>query len=137
MPTTRKYYLANRSKLLQAAKEKYKKNPEKHIEASKAWQAKNPERVLWNTARARARKMGIAFNLKVEDIVIPEKCPIFGVLMTSPGRYAPTIDRIDNTKGYTPENIQVLSKLANQMKSSATPEELVLFSKYFYNIFQQ
>ena len=67
------------------------------------------------------------------DIIIPEKCPILEVpfVLGSKGdyEYTPTIDRIDNSKGYTKDNIQVISKKANSMKNSASLEELKIFCK--------
>jgi hypothetical protein len=31
---------------------------------------------LWERAKARARERGIAFDLEIGDIVIPERCPV-------------------------------------------------------------
>jgi hypothetical protein len=47
------------------------------------------------------------------------------------GRHdSPSIDRKDNTKGYTKDNVWVISQLANQMKSNATPEQLRAFARW-------
>jgi hypothetical protein len=39
-----------------------------------------------------------------------------------------SIDRIDNTKDYTKDNIQIVSKIYNMIKARNTDEEMKLFA---------
>ena len=84
---------------------------------------------ILNRAKSRASKTGKKFNLELTDIQIPEICPVFKVPMK--GKYAPSIDRIDSSKGYVKGNIHIISWRANSLKSDATPEELKQLSDYF------
>jgi hypothetical protein len=43
---------------------------------------------------------------------------------------SPSIDRIDSTKGYTPDNIQIISWKANRIKGYATLQELEMLLAY-------
>lgn len=43
---------------------------------------------------------------------------------------SPSLDRIDNNRGYTKDNIQVISQCANAMKGAATWGELKMFAKW-------
>lgn len=84
-------------------------------------------------AKRRASLKGIDFDISEDDIVIPERCPILEVplVIGTKGNYeySPSLDRIDNGKGYIKGNIQVISKKANSMKNSATLTELKAFCK--------
>lgn len=88
---------------------------------------------MLNRTKERAVQKGIEFSLKIEDIIIPDKCPILEVPLVIGTKdnyeYTPSIDRIDNSKGYTKDNIQIMSKKANSMKNSASIEELEKFCK--------
>jgi hypothetical protein len=99
----------------------------------------DPRKFMLRNARGRAAKKGIPFDLRLEDIHIPEKCPILGLKLGASGKCSgpssPTLDRIVPEGGYVPQNIQVLSSRANMMKSDASPEELVAFSRYMLSIY--
>lgn len=98
--------------------------------------SQTPEWKMFQRAKRRALKKGLEFNIELSDIVIPDRCPILGITLNMnsgrSGAYknSPSLDRIDNTKGYVKGNIQVLSQEANAMKHSASSEELILFAKW-------
>lgn len=145
----RRYYQANKEKKRRQAKEWEARNPEKmresrrrqsarrrslglDVEARKKWEANNRPYILWNAARQRAKKSGVAFEIIRDDVVIPDVCPILGLKIDvlERGRMnpcSPSLDRIDPVKGYVPGNVWVISWQANRMKSDASPEELKLF----------
>jgi hypothetical protein len=84
--------------------------------------------LLWQYASIRAAQRGLDFTIAIDDIIIPEFCPVFGMrLERGVGQavaQSPSIDRKDPTKGYTKENIWVISRRANIIKSDATLNEL-------------
>ena len=90
------------------------------------------KQILLRTKK-RAESKNIDFNLDESDIIIPKVCPILEVplIIGTKGNYeySPSIDRIDNTKGYIKGNVQIISKKANSMKNSASQEELIKFCK--------
>lgn len=94
---------------------------------------------MWQRAKQRAKRLGREFNLRPEDIVIPEVCPVLGLrLVTHKGKSgafpdSPALDRIDNARGYTLDNVRVISQRANQMKGDASAEELRVFARYIIN----
>jgi hypothetical protein len=131
--------------LAEAAKEYYWKNPEKHRAYANSRQKinaalffkrkkKNPSNYLYICAKSRAKKKGIHFDLKPEDIIIPKLCPVLGIkLRFSKGcatDFSPTVDRIIPTLGYIPSNIVVISKRANRIKGDATAAEMYTIAKW-------
>jgi hypothetical protein len=104
----------------------------KHGEARK--NAHTPRYEMWSHASVRARKRGVPFDIELEDIFIPETCPLLGVdLAISKGCGAepnsPTLDKIVPELGYTKGNVWVISHRANTIKSDASLEELKLLTK--------
>lgn len=114
------------------------KNPEACHAIQKKWVEKNPEKVILISIKARAKRDGIPFDLTVDDIVIPDVCPVFNVPIArnnkiGPGSFSPSVDRIIPSLGYIKGNIQIISHLANSMKQNATPEQLNQFADWIKN----
>lgn len=108
-------------------KEYYKLNPEEKLNKNLDWKLRNPNKFLYNSCKQRAKKLNIEFKITADDIKVPEFCPILNRKLEFGTQYSPSVDRIDNSKGYVPNNIIVISQLANRMKNSATEQELRLF----------
>lgn len=108
-------------------KANYRLNKADKLNKNKLWKEANPHKFLYNSCRQRAKAAGIEFSLTPEDIFVPDLCPVFLVPMKFATRFAPSVDRVDNGKGYHKDNIVVISLLANKMKNCATKEELDLF----------
>lgn len=86
---------------------------------------------LYRSAKARAKKKGIAFNITPEDIIIPECCPVFGFKFSDDDRWCrPSIDRIDSDLGYLRGNIDVISLKANTLKGNGTISDFEQIIKY-------
>ena len=95
---------------------------------------KTNEELIWDRSKQSAQQRGLEFNLDIEDIIIPEYCPLLNIKLTF--KFTPetrdsyySIDRIDSNKGYIKGNVQIISLKANTMKNSATQEELLIFAK--------
>lgn len=127
----KQYYYTNREKW----DEWYQTNREEILKKAVERRQHNPAQYLLNECKRRAKDKDLEFNLDLSDIIIPEVCPYMGtplVLKLGQGKRTwsnPSVDRIDSTKGYIKGNVQVVSGLANKMKSNATKEELITFAK--------
>jgi hypothetical protein len=92
--------------------------------------------------KKRAKAKGIEFDLSVKDLPDTAVCPVFGweLVRVEGGGGSPSswsLDRIDSSRGYTKDNVQVLSKKANTMKLDATPEELLMFADWVYQTYKK
>ena|ERR1700741_1154856 len=117
---------------------RYRARHPERVKAQRNFGYKNsPERHLLSAAKYRAKKRGLAFDLTEMDIVIPMVCPVFKTSFAF-GRgkgkaidQSPTLDRIDNSKGYVKGNILVVSWRANRIKGDATTDELITLAKFY------
>lgn len=121
-----------------------KNNPRSNAERSKRCKAKlratDPVRAraqeAYGDCRKRALSVGMEFSLTPGDVLALMRetlvCPYFGWLLTHcPGKLntLASVDRIDSSRGYTKDNVRVISYLANLMKSRATEAELLAFAE--------
>lgn len=88
---------------------------------------------LIRTAKARALKNNIPFNISVEDLELPKICPLLEIpLEIGIGKKkdnlfnSPSIDRIIPSLGYIKGNVWIISYRANMIKSNASLEEIQL-----------
>lgn len=127
------WYEQNKEKVKEYQKEFNLKYPGRISENRRKWADRNVEKRMFKNVKNRARRQNILFNLEVTDIVVPLKCPILNIKFKHNNRKtakynSPSLDRIDNNKGYIKGNIQVISYRANTMKGDATPQELLQFA---------
>ncbi len=112
----------------------YQKTKDERQEKQKKYYLENYDLSLLNSIRQRAKRLGAPFDLTRDDLIFPEKCPVFGfALERNRGKVnfnSPSIDRIDPSRGYTKDNIQVISYKANTMKNNASKEELEMFARW-------
>ncbi len=84
-------------------------------------------RLLWS-AKNRSKSKGIPFAITVKDIVVPDVCPVLGIPLYikkgKAGPNSPSLDRIENKKGYVQGNICVISYRANLLKGDAAIDEV-------------
>ena len=130
----RKYYEANKEKKREYNREWYKANKEKRRQYNREYHEANVEMVMWHSCKKRAKKGGLPFDLTIEDLEVPEKCPILGLELKvgndSSREISPSLDRIVPALGYVKGNIRVISLRANRLKSDASIEELEAILKY-------
>jgi hypothetical protein len=83
-----------------------------------------PEKYILKNAKTRAKKRNMEFSITEKDIHIPEFCPDWHIKLGQVRGHrtddTPTLDRIDNSKGYIPGNVRVVSWIANRTKGEMT-----------------
>lgn len=92
----------------------------------------DPLRQLFEMARNRAATKRWEFTITLQDVqnAWPANglCPVFGLVLTKQRGFASdtsaSLDRLDPNKGYTPDNILVMSLRANRAKGNMTTDEI-------------
>lgn len=138
----KEYYEQNRDqevrRALKSYNQQYKDDPELVRKKKRQAIRNNPVSYMLWQVKTRAKKKGIPFDLSHDDIKIPERCPILGMILKISNEHSsgnsPSVDRIDPTQGYVRGNIQVISHKANTIKNNATTEELRKVAKYMKSL---
>jgi hypothetical protein len=91
--------------------------------------------------KSRAKKKGMLFDLDFEWLNENSKtiCPILNIPLPENDYNhrafnCQSIDRIDNSKGYTKDNCVVVSLKANTIKNMSTIDELVKVATFYENL---
>jgi hypothetical protein len=112
-------------------------NTQIHIDMEEETRAIRQKLVRYRKSMNRKHN-NLPFCIQWFDISAPTFCPCFGVELDYHNngknwRYFATIDRIDNTKGYIPGNVWVISSLANIMKTTANSSQILMVSEVLEN----
>lgn len=93
---------------------------------------------LLNQVKASAKRRGIPVDLstvELGELSFPIACPVLGIPLTfntgRPQDNSYSLDRIDSTKGYTIDNVVVVSYRANVIKRDATLDELKRMVEFY------
>lgn len=93
---------------------------------------------LLSRLRASAKRRNIPFELSssdIDDIGIPISCPVLGIPLRfnsgEPRNDSVSFDRIDSSRGYTRDNLIIVSHRVNQLKSNASLEEMRKIVDYY------
>jgi hypothetical protein len=95
----------------------------------KNWREKDPKNAIIVKSRSNAKARGLEFTITVNDLHWPTYCPVLGIKLAYVGKGErrddyPSLDRLDNSKGYLPGNVHVISWRANRIKWDCTAKEL-------------
>lgn len=133
----REYRKRNRDRLILIDRAWRAKNIDKGRAYAQKSRAKDPARAVFAAAKSRARKYGIPFSISIDDIKIPERCPVLGIEFgpnagRGPGAHwnSISLDKKDSTLGYIPGNVQVMSLTANRLKGNSSKAHLLAFATW-------
>ena len=95
--------------------------------------------LMWHSTKTRAKKYNYDFNIEISDIKIPERCPVLNIPLLFDNKIkdklsSPSVDRIDSLKGYTKDNIIIVSYKVNMIKNNATIDQIEKLYNNWFNI---
>ena len=100
--------------------------------------SQTPEYWMFHSAKRRAKEKGIPFAITIDDIVIPERCPLLDIPLfigkSTCCDNSPTLDKLVPSFGYIKGNVIVISDKANRIKSNASLDEIMLLADNLHNI---
>lgn len=111
-----------------------KVNTDKCVASRREWDRANPVKAMLQRARRRAIELDLPFDLTSDDITIPERCPVLGILLkrsSNSSDNSPSLDRIHNGYGYVRGNVVVVSFRVNRLKSNASFYELMKVVEFY------
>lgn len=89
------------------------------------------EKYIYYRLKSRCRINKIPFNLDLEDIVIPDVCPVFGTkFIVGDYNLTASVDRITPSLGYVKGNIRIISNKANRIRNNVTSDDLITVANW-------
>ena len=133
-------YRENHKEQIDAYSYEYNSRPEVIERKSEWYQEKSSKRSIstkigdmLSRAKNRSEEKNVPFNITKEDIIFVEICPLLNIPLNWEGgprdKNTPSLDRVIPELGYIKGNVRIISNLANMMKSYASAQELLTFSK--------
>lgn len=122
-----KYYRANRAKVL--GREATRRAEIDWSDRCRRYRQKHWVKPLMQSANVCSKRRGHSKPTITEEWIYqqPLVCPYLNVpLQPDPGSRSPwalSLDRIDNTRGYSPDNVRLTSWIWNLMRGPLTVEE--------------
>lgn len=136
----RQYYIKNKENMRQKRNKReldryYMNRNAEAVEARKAEKrarVAHPCYIMFQSAQTRAKKSGMEFSITLSDLSIPDVCPISLRPLHKGGLRgdSPSLDRVDNSRGYTKDNIRVISNRCNTRKGDLSVEEITRLYQY-------
>lgn len=107
-------------------------------EYNRQYRLEHPKKYLLRKAANNAQQFNREFCITEEDITIPEVCPVLGIpiFLEQQGKAhenSPSLDRFDSSRGYTKDNINVISWKANRLKNNGTLEDFEKIVEWMKN----
>lgn len=139
--SSRAYYKRHRKQEIERVKRFQNADRARTNAYKRALHRKNPINILLQSARRRAKILGLPFNIKSSDLVMPDTCPVLGIKLAVSNGHAtdssPSIDRMVPELGYVRGNVAIISHKANTIKNNATVEELEMVISWLKHRYQK
>jgi len=91
----------------------------------------------WQASQRRAKRKKLEHSITLLQVLKlypkDDKCPVFKTPLIFGGglnEFSPSLDRINNLRGYIKGNVQWISARANSLKRDATAEELYTLANW-------
>lgn len=136
-------YSTNKRDILAYKKQHYENNKETILKKRLEYANKNFIKCLLLAAKARARKHNIEFSITEDNLILVTHCPILKIELIyhrtgsgRPSNNTASIDRLDSSQGYIPDNVQILSWRANNLKKDISLDEMRAMSAYYTKLIE-
>ena len=137
----KKYYQENKERINERCKKYNKENKEKLNAQRKKYREEDRGRHMAQQIRYRANEKNLPYDLDADYLksIWPEdnKCPALGLEFSKPGEglkeNSSSLDRLVPELGYVKGNVAIVSMLANQIMSNATPDQVIAVGYFFKN----